>query len=64
MIPVKDYPGLYRDEYSNAILNCSEVDYQNYMKMKNTRLKKEDEIMELKKEIDELKNMIHQLLNK
>ena len=35
MIPVKGHSELYRDENSNAILNCSDVEYNEYLKVKN-----------------------------
>ncbi len=63
MIPVKGYKGLYRDENSNAILNCNKNDYEEYLKIKNKKILEKDEIDSLKKEIDELKFLVNQLLN-
>lgn len=64
MIPVKGHPGLYRDENTGAIVNCSKDQFNNYIKLKNAKIKKENEILELKKEIDDLKKIVQQLLNK
>ena len=64
MIPVKNHPGLYRDENTNAIVNCSTEQFQEYMKLKNKNIQKESRIENLEKEISELKQLIQQLLNK
>ena len=39
MIPVKDHNFLFRDEKSNAIINCSSLDYQKYLKAKEDKMK-------------------------
>lgn len=64
MIPVKGHPGLYRDENTNAIVNCSTEEYTNYVEMKKVRMDKNNKILELEEEINELKKLVHQLLNK
>ena len=52
-IPVKDQPGLYRDEKSGAIINCSDIEYNNYMEAKR-----------LKSDVEDLKDMLKLVLNK
>lgn len=58
MIPVEGYRGLYRDENSNAILNCNKNDYEEYLQIKNKKIIEKKEIDELKNEIEELKLLI------
>ena len=38
-IKVKDSGSLYRDEQSGAILNCSDSEYENYLKLMKKNLK-------------------------
>lgn len=73
-IPVEGQPGLYRDETSGAILNCSDAQYKKYMELKNIKKKqlmemndlksKVSQIDEVKKDVAELKDMISVLINK
>ena len=37
-IKVQDSTSLYRDVESGAILNCSDSEYDNYLRMKNQKL--------------------------
>lgn len=73
-IPVEGQPGLYRDENSGAILNCSDSQYKKYLELKNIKRKqiseindlksKVSQIEEVKKDVEELKSMISILINK
>tara|TARA_B100000003_G_scaffold90288_1_gene80959 strand:+ start:7490 stop:7720 length:231 start_codon:yes stop_codon:yes gene_type:complete len=70
-IPVKDQPGLYRDEKSGAIINCSDIEYNNYMEAKRFKLKEleekeneKEEIQQLKSDVEDLKDMLKLVLNK
>ena len=38
-ILVEGQPGLYRDEVSGAILNCSDTQYKKYLELKNIKKK-------------------------
>lgn len=62
MIPVKGYNGLYRDEYSNAILNCNKNEYQEYLKVKNKKNEEKNELNSLKEEMKELKLTMEKVL--
>ena len=71
MIPVENNKFLFRDENSNAIINCSNIDYENYLRMKNLKLKEieksnqlENDIKNLKKDINEIKSLLEQVINK
>ena len=70
MIPVKDHNFLFRDEKSNAIINCSSLDYQKYLKAKEDKMKEiekskriEDDVIKIKNDIDEIKNILIKLIS-
>lgn len=66
--------GLFRDENSSAILNCSDSDYQKYLDLKITKMKevakfnemsqKINEIDQLKSDVNEMKEMMKLIINK
>ena len=63
-VKVKDSNSLYRDEESGAILNCNDTAYDNYLKMKENKLKEVGEMDKLKNDVDELKDMMKLILSK
>ena len=63
MIPVEGHKGLYRDEKSNAIVNCNNYEYQEYLKLKNESLNEKKEIENLKNELSEIKELLKNLIN-
>jgi hypothetical protein len=62
MIPVEGHKGLYRDEKTNAILNCNDSDYNEYINLKKSKLQEKTEIESLKDEINEIKQLLVKLL--
>lgn len=64
MIPVEGNPDLYRDEKTNAILNCSDQKYNVYLDMKSKKLIEKNEIERMKSDIDEIKDLLKILVNK
>ena len=61
---VKDHPHLYRDEETGAILNYDTVSYnQRLRKIENQKSHKK-ELDDMKKDIDEIKELLKQFLNK
>ena len=64
MIKVKDYPNLYRDEGSGAIINRNTVDYEQRLKVKRTTDTQETELKKMREDIDELKNLLKILVEK
>jgi hypothetical protein len=62
MIPVEGHKGLYRDEKSNAIVNCNDYEYQEYLRAKNSSLDEKGEIENLKTELSEIKSLLAKLL--
>jgi hypothetical protein len=74
LIPVEGNMGLFRDENSSAILNCSDYDYEKYLELKTAKIKevsrlnqigeKIDEIDQLKTDVNEIKDMMKLILSK
>lgn len=64
MIPIKDANGLFRDEETNAILNCNEHEYNEYVKIKNKKLQEKQEIDIIKSDIKEIKDCLKLLIEK
>ena len=63
-IKVKDSGSLYRDEESGAILNCSNSEYDSYLKLKVQKMNEVSEMDKLKNDVDELKGMMKLILSK
>ena len=64
MIRVEGHKHLYRDEKSGAIVNCDTSGYLRYKKMRNKKLNEKSEIDSLKAEIDTLKGLLNDLIQK
>jgi hypothetical protein len=64
MIPVEGNPDLYRDEKSNAILNCNSKKYDEYLSMKTRKLTEKNEMEKMKEEINEIKSLLQILVDK
>jgi len=63
MIPVKGFPNLYRDEKTGAILNYDSQSYNQYMNAKNNRELQKFELEEMKKDIEEIKLLLKEIIN-
>lgn len=64
---VKDYPGLIRDPHTKAIMSEDSSSFQKYLKEKQLRdknLQLENEINIMKSDINEIKSLLRELLNK
>ena len=64
MIPVEGHKHLYRDNKSGAIINCDLTGYNMYLKSKNKKQSQQSRLNEMQKEIDELKSLLSQLVEK
>mgnify|MGYP003127455191 FL=1 len=64
MIPVEGHKHLYRDENSGAIINHDTQGYHQYIRLKNKKLTEEEEIKRLRSDIDEIKSLLYEVLNK
>lgn len=63
MIPVQGHPNLYRDEQSGAIINCDNNSYTQYVNSLHTRESQKRELDTMKKDIDEIKSLLKELIN-
>ena len=64
MIRVKGHQNLYRDENSGAIINCDSSAYDQYVNVLENRELQKAELNKMKQDIDEIKLLLKQLLNK
>tara|TARA_B100000609_G_scaffold100743_1_gene80207 strand:+ start:93 stop:287 length:195 start_codon:yes stop_codon:yes gene_type:complete len=64
MIPVEGHKHLYRDEKSGAIINTDSHGFSQYKKSKNIRLTQKEEIDRMKRDIEELKDILKKITTK
>ena len=64
MIPVEGHKHLYRDKKSGAIINTDSHGYSQYKKSKNIKLSQKEEIDTMKKDIEEIKNLLRLIVEK
>ena len=58
LIPVENHSELFRDSTTNAIVNKSKSDFDNYNKTRNRMLSKEQRINHLEQKVDNLSSDI------
>ena len=70
LIKVKDHQNLLRDPYSNGIINTNKSDYDEYIarreaanKEKEKSSNMEEDLANLKGEINEIKSLLKELVN-
>tara|TARA_Y100000361_G_scaffold22061_1_gene17256 strand:+ start:17313 stop:17507 length:195 start_codon:yes stop_codon:yes gene_type:complete len=64
MIKVKGHLNLYRDEETGAIINRDVTGYNQYVNSIETKKLRREELDEMKKDIDEIKSLLREILNK
>mgnify|MGYP001391002807 FL=1 len=64
MIPVEGHKHLFRDEKSGAIINTDSHGFSQYKKSKNIRLTQKEEIDRMKRDIEELKDILKKIATK
>ena len=64
MIRVEGHKNLYRDEKSGAIINNDSAGYTQYKKIRSAKLTQKSEIESLRAELDEIKSLLAELINK
>jgi hypothetical protein len=64
LIKVKDHPHLYRDEETGAIINCDSLSYNSYVKRQENKKLEKKEIQDMKNDIEEIKSLLKDFLNK
>ena len=65
--PIDGHPNLYKDSTSGVIVNRADNDRERYQiakKQSRSTLNTENELAELRSEIDEIKSLLKQLINK
>ena len=63
-IQVENNPNLVRDRERGAILNSNVSEIKRQKEIKEKNLLKEQELVELKEEVSELKDLVKQLVEK
>ena len=63
MIPVEGHKNLFRDSETGAILNYDSKGYAQYNSKKTRSADQKQELDEIKKDIDEIKSLLQQLVN-
>ena len=64
MIRVEGHKNLYRDEKSGAIINTDSHGYFQYKKTRKLKLTQKEEIDSMKKDIEEIKNLLRLIVEK
>lgn len=64
IVKVDNAPGFGRDPETGAILNINTSEIENARKAKQNRLKQKQEIEQLKKDVDDIKSMLTQIIEK
>ena len=64
MIRVEGHKNLYRDEKSGAIINTDSHGYSQYKKSRNIKLTQKEEIDTMKRDIEEIKNLLRLIVEK
>ena len=64
MIKVEGYPHLYRDEITGSIVNLNNTEYNRRLKKIESVKDKKEELNKMREDIDELKGLLKQLLEK
>ena len=62
MIRVEGHPNLYRDERTGAIVNCDNIGYEQHVRYLENREKQKREMNDLRKELDEIKSLLKNLV--
>jgi hypothetical protein len=61
---VEGHADLIRDLESGAIINNDKTAYQSYIELRNQKLKEKSRIDKLESDVDEIKSLLHKLLDK
>jgi SPX domain protein involved in polyphosphate accumulation len=63
MIPIEGHNNLFRDESTGALVNLDTSEYNQYIKIKSDRKKQKEEIENIKKDIEEIKLFLKEIIN-
>lgn len=63
-VKVQDHAGLVRDKSSGAILNVDHNEIQQARARKAQRQKENEELDKIKKDVDDIKSLLNQIIGK
>jgi vesicle coat complex subunit len=63
LIPVEGHNNLFRDRNTGAILNNDKSGYVQYVRLKEQKQRERNEIDQLKKDIDEIKSLLREIID-
>ena len=61
---VEGHPGLLRDLESNAVINNDKTAYQNYIQLREQKLREKERLDKLENEVGEIKSLLQKLVDK
>ena len=64
MIKVEGHSNLYRDENTGAIVNHNTAGYNQYVNSLSQKNMRKKELDDIKKDIEEIKSLLKDLMNK
>lgn len=64
LIPVEGNSSLKRDSFSKAIINSDKSSFDNYISLRDQKIKERNEIESIKSELAEVKTLLAQLVAK
>jgi len=64
MIRVEGHSNLYRDEKTGAIVNMDTVGYKSYLQSSKIAEEKKKELDNMKKDIEDIKGSLKEILNR
>lgn len=64
LIPVEGNSCLKRDSFSKAIINSDKSSFDNYISLRDQKIKERNEIESIKSELAEVKTLLAQLVAK
>jgi len=59
---IKDLPGFIKDPSTGALINTDKIGYRSYIETRKRNMAKNQELENLKKEVDVLKDMVEKLI--
>jgi|OM-RGC.v1.035471747 hypothetical protein len=64
LIPVEGHSNLWRDSDTGAIVNGDDSGYHSYLREKSAKKNEREELDSMKKDIDDIKNMLSKIVDK
>jgi len=61
---VEGHSDLIRDLETNAVINTNKTAYQDYLKMRDEKLKEKQRLDKLENEVGEIKSLLQKLVDK